>query len=372
MPDTAALPDHEILLEFTEARRLAHVDDPIRKDLSTATRAGDSLFLSCDETAGIERLTPVAGSGGRHWGNHRHFNLGRIIDLPDGPKGEMDIEGLYHDADPDGGWLWVCGSHSLKRKQPRHARDTPEASLARMARIGRDPNRYFLGRLPLVRKRGGMAPVLRDGARQAAWVKLKRHRSKLLGWLSDDPHLGAFLGLPSKENGLDIEGVAADGLRVWLGLRGPVLRGHAVVIEMRMKLTGKGHLKPRRIDGDRRYRKHLIPTGGQGIRDLTIDGRDLVILTGPALAGDGAAEVLLWRGALDHEAGATHPPERVTRLAGLPYRGGLDHPEGLVPWPEAARDGRPAWLVAYDSPDPVRLGHGPTCITADIWHPETG
>ena len=349
-PPAQGRPAAKVTLRFRDARALDHVDDPIEQDLSAATRAGESLFLSCDETAGVERLSPA----GDHWGNHLHFSLAELVTLPAGPAGEMDIEGLDHDD----GWLWVVGSHSLKRKKP----DAAEDPLAEMATISRDPNRFFLGRFPLQDGDDGPCPVAQDGERRAQHLRLKRKSSKLLGWLAGDAHLAPFLEIPSKENGLDIEGIAARGLRVWLGLRGPVLRGWAVVLEFELKVTGSGHLKPRRIDGKRRYRKHLLPTGGMGVRDLAWDGDDLLVLTGPTMTGDGPAAILRWRDAVHHERSEVHPPERIERVGELPYHGPVDHPEGLVAWPE--KDG---WLVVYDSPSKRRREGDGASVVADVW-----
>ena len=49
-----------------------------------------------------------------------------------------------------------------------------------------------------------------------------------------------FLAIPSKDNGLDIEGITARDNRVLLGLRGPVLRGIALVAELRLVVLGWG------------------------------------------------------------------------------------------------------------------------------------
>lgn len=353
-------PAATVMLRFSDARAIQHVNDPIHRDLSTATRCGDSLFLSCDETAGVDRLTRCDDG---LWGNHVHYPLGGLIDLPAGPDGEMDIEGL-HCAD---GWLWVCGSHSLKRKRPKRPGHGPIQALERMETIGRDPNRWFLGRFPLAEHDGGFVPVAIDGTRRAACIELKRKKPKMVKWLRDDPHIGAFMSIPSKENGFDVEGIAARGDRVWLGLRGPVLRGHAVVIEMRMKVTGDGHLKPRKIDGDRRYRKHILPTDGQGIRDLAFDGDDMLVLTGPTMAGDGPAAVLRWPDALKDTRSMVHAPDRLQHVMDLPYRGAWDHPEGLVSW-DGIAGGETAWLVVYDSPAEKRISREGSGVTADVWH----
>ncbi|WP_111429882.1 DUF3616 domain-containing protein [Rhodobacteraceae bacterium DSL-40] len=345
-------PKDRLILRFRHHKAIDHVDDPIHQDLSAAARAGDSLFLSCDETAGVDRLTEADG----HWGNHRHFAFGALIDLPDGPGGEMDIEGL----DCDGNWLWVVGSHSLKRGKPKVSGHAPDEALRRMTDIKRDPNRAFLGRFPLTRRSGGMAPLAEVGENRAAHFKLSKKHSKLKRWLRDDPILGPFLDIPCKENGLDIEGIAARGLRVWLGLRGPVIGGMAVVIELDCKITGSGHLKPRRIDGKRRYRTHLLPTRGLGVRDLAFDGDDLLVLAGPAMAGDGPAHVLRWKDAVSARKSGVHPPEAVVHALDLPYRGKVDHPEGLVRWGED-------WLVVYDSPAERRLEGSGAAIAAEIF-----
>lgn len=345
-------PKAKLQLRFKNAQAVRHVEDPIEQDLSAAARAGDSLFVSCDETAGVDRLTQSDG----HWGNHRHFSLGELVELPDGPAGEMDIEGL----ECDGGWLWVVGSHSLKRDKPDIDENDPQAALKEMEDIDRDPNRHFLGRFPLVEQDGGMAPVARDGKRRAEHLKLSKKKSKLHKWLRDDPHLARFLKIPSKENGFDIEGLAVRGDRVWLGLRGPVLRGWGVVLEMEMKRTGSGHLKARRIDGKRRYRKHLLPTRGLGVRELSLDGDDMLVLAGPTMAGDGPAQVLRWKDATGRRESGVVAPREVERVLELPYRGAVDHPEGLVPW---GKD----WLVVYDSPAGHRLEGDGAVVTADIW-----
>jgi hypothetical protein len=71
-----------VRLAFTDEAAFAHVTDPVHEDLAAAARVADSLFLSCDETAGVDRPTPV---GAGHRGHHTHFNNGQMFDLPDGP-----------------------------------------------------------------------------------------------------------------------------------------------------------------------------------------------------------------------------------------------------------------------------------------------
>jgi hypothetical protein len=286
--------------------------------------------------------------------------LANLFDLPGGPEGEMDIEGLSASE----GYLWIVGSHSLKRSKPKRDDHDRQQALERMEDIDREPNRYFLGRVPLEEEEDGVfALVKTSGGRQAACLKIDKHRSALTRWLEGDPHLGCFLDVPSKENGLDVEGIAVRGDRVWLGLRGPVLRGHAVVLGLDLKEPARGRLKARRVDGSRRYRKFLIDTRGLGIRDMRLDGDDLLLLVGPTMALDGAAFVLRWRDAVHDDGPGVVDPSLVEVVTELPYTREVDHPEGLELWPE---DGNGALMVIYDAPAPDRVDPDGFTVRADI------
>ncbi|MBJ6125537.1 DUF3616 domain-containing protein [Microvirga splendida] len=350
----------QVPLTFSDWKPIQHLEDPLRKDLSAVTRIGDCLFLACDETASVERLRRLDDGS---FGDHRHFALDALVDLPAGADGEMDIEGLC----AQDGFLWIVGSHSRKRSKPERDENDPTEALEEMEEIEREPNRYFLGRIPLVEEAPGLfTPAEADGDRQAAWLKLGKKRSALERWLADDPHLGAFLSIPSKENGFDIEGIAARGNRVWLGLRGPVLRGHAVVLDLELKQKGKDRLKGRRIDGERRYRKHLLDTRGLGIRDMRFAGDDLLLLVGPTMSLEGPAFVLRWRDAAHDDSSGVIAPKRIETMAELPYQLHADHPEGIELWPEA---GAGALLIIYDAPAPERTDPKTFTVRADVIGP---
>ena len=62
----------QLILAFSDWRPLRHVEDPLHKDLSAVARAGDSLFLACDETASVERLRRMKDGS---FGEHQHFVL---------------------------------------------------------------------------------------------------------------------------------------------------------------------------------------------------------------------------------------------------------------------------------------------------------
>lgn len=346
-----------VTLAFADEASFTHVTDPVHEDLSAAARVGDSLFLSCDETAGVDRLIPV---GENSWGDHQHFNLGEMFDLPDGPDGEMDIEGLA----ADDGWLWIVGSHSLTRDKPKRHRHRAADALARLRELDRDPNRFFLGRVPLANVGDGrVEPVDVAGDRRAQSIKLTKRRSTLQKWLEDEPLLARSFDLPAKENGFDIEGLEVAGERVWLGLRGPVVGGHALVVELHLKVAGSGRLKARKLADGRRYRLHALDTGGLGVRELTRDGPDMLVLLGPTMSAEGPGRVLRWRDALRDQTGGVVKADRLKTLYDLPYHVGVDHAEGLERWPEA---GERAFLVIYDGPADHRVDHRARTVDADV------
>lgn len=347
----------QIPLTFSDWRPLRHVEDPLHKDLSAGARIGDCLFLACDETASVERLRRLDGGS---FGDHQHFALDTLVDLPAGAEGEMDIEGLCA-AD---GFLWIVGSHSRKRAKPKRDENDRSQALQRMEQIEREPNRYFLGRIPLLEEAPGQFALTRsEGERQAAWLKLGKQHGALERWLATDPHLAPFLSIPSKENGIDVEGIAVRSDRAWLGLRGPVLRGHAVVLDLELHQKAPERLKARRVDGARRYRKHLLDTRGLGIRDMRFEGDDLLLLVGPTMSLEGPAFVLRWRDAAHDDASGVIAPERIEAVAELPYQLHVDHPEGIELWPEAG-DG--ALLIIYDAPAPERMDPDTFTVRADV------
>jgi hypothetical protein len=351
----------QVPLTFSDWKPIRHLEDPLHKDLSAVTRVGDCLFVACDETASIERLRRLDHGS---FGDHQQFALDRLVSLPAGVDGEMDIEGLCA-AD---GFLWIVGSHARKRSKPKREENNRTEALQKMEEIEREPNRYFLGRIPLAEEAPGLfSPARSDGERQAAWLKLGKRRSALERWLGADPHLGPFLGIPAKENGFDIEGLAVRQNRVWLGLRGPVLRGHAVVLDLELKQKAPNRLKARRTDGGRRYRKHLLDTRGLGIRDMRFDRNDLLLLVGPTMSLEGPAFILRWRDAAHDDGSGVIAPERIETVAELPYQLHVDHPEGLELWPEA---GSGALLIIYDAPAPERTDPDTFTVRADVIWPD--
>lgn len=363
----------DVVRERRRARRIAQIPlafretDPaaesaIRDDVSAiaATGDGESLWIGADEGARLERLTATRDRDSRvsAYVAHVRFDLRDFFAFPGDAEEEADIEGL---AVADG-YLWVVGSHSLKRKKPKAA-ETIEEALDKLTRVVREPNRFLLGRIPLVAgDRPGVpelaksAPAIDGGKRKrrAGSLKMTKSGSALSRRLARDMHLGPFMAIPSKDNGLDVEGMAVSGDRVFLGLRGPVLRGWATVLELRFKAKKDGALKLKAFDDDDLIRRHFLDLDGLGVRSLLIDGEDLVLLAGPTMDLDGPVRLYRWRGGLHAQGSAVVSRADVERILDLPFGEGDDHAEGAT-LVRLAPGERPVVMVAYDTPARGRL-----------------
>ena len=138
-------------------------------------------------------------------------------------------------------------------------------------------------------------------------------------WLQD------FTGKDGKprrdDNGLNIEGLAVSGGRLWIGLRGPVLKqpGGAGDAAFVVSLDADA---PFVADKSLRARVHAIRIGpGRGVRDLaSLDDGRILILAGPRTSA--GADYVIY--VFDPRNGTTVP--RVT----LPQHDPAHKQEGLV------------------------------------------
>lgn len=379
-----APPARQVRLTFADGGSVPDSDEQreFRASLSSLVilDAGRTLLIGGDETVrvepSIERLTLSADGS---YAEHRSFSVSDFIELPDdardeGRVGEIDIEGM---ADHEG-YLWFTGSHSANRKRPKAGKSTA-AQIEQLATVRRGKNRFLVGRIPIAQDADGSRLEREHAGRRAA--RLER------GWLKQlrsDPHLGLFLSgydgdrsqvVPGKDNGFDIEGLCVstrpDGTpRLLLGLRGPVLRGFATVLELCPGDDEKEAIELAPVPGgSRSYRKHFLDLGGLGVRDLAFFGDDLWILAGPTMALDGPVALYRWRAPFTGpESGDTltrNEGDRLRRELLLPFGDGTDHAEAFA----LLDDGNsraPSVMVVYDSPSPRRLD-GTAGVFADLF-----
>lgn len=193
-----------------------------------------------------------------------------------GKRGEIDIEGLA--------WgnkhLYVIGSHSLARKKHKLSRK-------RLYTLKSESSREQLFRVPID-----------NNGQLKAGKKIKQ--VSLRDLFTTHPLLSRFRSIPSKENGIDIEGLAVKQVeiegrkqeRLFIGFRGPVLRGNLALI---MELDfDKGKFKQRKIP--KKPKIHFLDFDGRGVRGMTVAGDDgFLILTGPVSDADYAPENIRYR-----------------------------------------------------------------------------
>ncbi len=344
--------------------RFQTTDEDVHGELSAMALTPDgSLWVGSDELRSVERLSPLEPFV---YGEQRTFHLSDYVELFN-HDGEVDIEGMdYND-----GYLWLTGSHSFKRKKSKADKKMDREAIERLAEVGPELNRYLLARIPvfageLVKQ--AAHPDNPDHTLHAGSLQKLGDHNELIDALRDDKHLGPFLGfaLPNKENGFDIEGLAAFGNRLFLGLRGPVLRGWALILEIEVEELTPGVLTLKPVGPDRqRYKKHFVHLNGLGIRELCLHHESLLILAGPTMDLEGAMKVFRLPGILNLESESiSQQGDDLDLLFDLPFTIGSDHAEGMALY---SCLGQPeSLLLVYDSPDPARMPT-PHEVFADIF-----
>ena len=341
-------PVERVILQFGKGKKRKAL-----RNFSAGTRIGNSLFLSSDEHAEIDLLS-LQPEGG--WSGHIQYRLGDLLPLGDAEQ-EADLEGLS----ADNGWLWVVGSHARTRPKVEKAKDE-RIDLEQLADLKDTRARCLLARLPLVERSGIFHPVSADGARRAAMLPQGSEGNALAAALALDPLLSPFTKIPAKEGGVDIEGIAASGSRIALGMRGPVIGGHGLILEIEIGEDDQGALQI--VKGPVR---RLVALEGLGVRDLKLMGDDLLILAGPTTALSGPCAIYrwsAWASDLPHDPAKVHL-HRPERLLELPFGRGSDHPEGLALW--GLPDSTTGLMVIYDSPSDERIDKDAKTLVADVF-----
>jgi len=159
-------------------------------------------------------------------------------------KGELDAEG----AASDGGFVYVTGSHSRKRKE-----------------CAANPESRHVYRLP-VRPDGSLEPSSQP----------VDDKGRLWGLMSTDTVLGPFVDkcLGEEGHGINIEGLAARNGQLYFGFREPATKRTAYILRVASRALFEG--------GDLTPRLLTIEVGeASGIRDLLAVPEGLLVLVGP-------------------------------------------------------------------------------------------
>jgi Protein of unknown function (DUF3616) len=329
-----------------------YIGKDVRDGLSATVKTGEYLWLAGDETAHLERLKLV---GDDLYAAHQTFSLHNFLPLPD-LETEIDIEGL----DYQGHYLWLTGSHSLKRKKPRPDGDKQEKEINRLTKVVSEANRYVVARIPVLRnpdtgefelRKTAPNPEHKQRNLTAGMIPITKNGNELFDALQKDEHLQAFCQIPGKDNGFDIEGLAVYNDRIFLGLRGPVLRGWAIILEIEFENDSEENLKLKKKD-NLKYRKHFIHLNGMGVRELCVQGQDMLILAGATMDLDATIAVYRWKNAFMHDSAELVKAQDVERLFDVPNGFGLntgkDKAEGMTLL------SKNELLVVFDSPADIR------------------
>jgi len=245
-------------------------------DISGVTAVGEFLVIVSDEAKNptVVQVLKKEGAGYRTFTN---------VELP--VEGEADLEAVAADRNV----IYVTGSHAWTRKIDDAAIKAPERKKSR--------EQFFRFELSAT---GEPGPV--EGPKS------------LRPALKADPVLNGFLEIASKENGIDIEGLAVKDGQMYFGFRGPVLRDGWVPVLVTTWENAETI--------DVRY----VQLDGRGIRDIAAVETGFLILAGPVGDGDTSYRVYYWSGADQLTGGLAAKPQRMAELSDL----GEGKPEGLA------------------------------------------
>lgn len=302
-----------IVLDYANAR-----GSKLLGNLSGIAATGKFLWTVSDEGRSLECLKQN-GSG---WKLETQINLDDIFaDIPGLDKAdELDLESI----DIADGALWLSGSHCRVRAKPLND-GAPGAAIEPNSRIKKRPSRSLFGKIAL--RQGG-------GALGAAHALPFEGAGSLRHHLAANAFLKPFLELPSKENGLDIEGLAIVSGAAFLGLRGPLIDSFAVVVEI--SCDAQLQIAQSAL--------HFIDLGGLGIRDLASNEDEIVLIAGPVTAATSTFRLFRWT------------PQRTKAVQQafmlFEWRTSDEKPEGLC---VTKLDGKRGAILIYDSPDGRRV-----------------
>lgn len=347
-----------VLLQFDPQALEVKAGEDLRNGLSGAAVADQTLWVASDEALRLEQLRYRAD---RSYGDHQPIDLADLPHLPARPKPgkkpkEIDVEGLHF----DGNYLWLIGSHGLKRTKPKEE-EKPAENVKRLSEVTADKaNRFLFARIPV--ERDGVSFVITPGNVAAAHVLDCTETSSELtealqkDFPEDENPLLPFFAIPGKDNGFDIEGLTLVGDRIFIGLRGPVLRGWAVILEVRVEATDKNRLKLRSFDNGRRARRHFLDLRGLGVRELIAEEDTLLMLAGPTADLDGPVCVFRWALPAEGAEDTFTWEDQLPQVLSIPFGQGYDHAEGMT---LVAMGGERGLLVTYDQPFPNRMDPNP-------------
>lgn len=317
------------LLPHQVRAAIAFVADPIElsgpikkaRNISALAIVGNRLVIGSDETSFVQVLKERAN------GYAVPSDEGKApIILPDSAfanEDEVDIEGIAVENNT----VYVIGSHARVRPGANARKESYKDNRATLD----DPPSKF------EKSKGfGARNIIARFQLDSSGSVTKLENSSLEGVLDATYPFKLFRDIPSKENGIDIEGLAARGGKLYAGFRGPVLRGNFVPI---LEFEFSNPVVHNRV--------LYVKLQGRGVRDMVAVKEGFLILAGPV--GDGAQsyQIYLWNGE-DVVCGKDHPDARknIVLLGEVPNVPAGAKPEGISVMNQT--DSAYAVLMAFD------------------------
>ena len=166
----------------------------------------------------------------------------------------------------------------------------------------------------------------------------------------------------------DIEAIAVRNNQLFLGLRGPVLRGMAIILEIELEAHQPGLLQLKTLENKQLYRKHFIDLNGLGVRDMCFHGDDLIILAGPTMSIDGLTQIFCWKDATVHDENTLwiKDADGFSKLTDVVVQKEGENAEGIALFPASVEQSDClSLMVVYDAPSEARLVRD-TALWADV------
>lgn len=276
------------------------------EDVSAIRQVGYLLAVGADEAIGKEQInylqflvTPKSG----HYQHHSKHELMR--------GAELDIEGIAANHKH----IYVLGSHSSKRQRLKQKYNYEKnQKRLKQSSIKDEQDRDWLYRVTLKPDQS-----------------IEKERISLRSIIQKNDILAPFSQLPSKENGIDIEGIAAKKDQLFIGFRGPILRNNYVPI---MQLT---------FAQPEKYQLKFVQLGGRGIRDMAAVDDGFLLLAGAMNDADMTYQLYHWDGG-DMLPGKNYQQGKIELLTEIPTPKDVKA-EGLT----LLNDGQYYdFLIAYD------------------------
>ena len=237
------------------------------KDLSAIGRVGATLVVGADEGTGPDGDINIIQVLSKQADDQYVVTNDIVLFTGDKENGrELDIEGIAVEDD----YIYVVGSHSSKRKTVETDKSHKKnRKTFHHKKIDDQTNRDWLYRIKV----------------DAQMQLTEKREITLRNILKKHEILKTFSQIPSKENGIDIEGIAVADDWIYVGFRGPVFRNNYVPV-----------LKLKFDDPENTVSLLWVNFGGGGIRDMAKVDDGFLIISGPVGDGSGAYSVHHWDG----------------------------------------------------------------------------